>query len=139
MSGFLYWPLLANAIFLPSGEKSGSSSYLFGVLVRLCRPEPSGLTVQMSGPSTKAILVPSGDQVGAPSWFKSSVSFFCSEPSAFITQMSTCVSLWPSGVETRSCLTKAILVPSGDQVGPYSGRLLLSVRAFLEVPERFIT
>src|SRR5918996_841961 len=105
MSGFLYLPLLANAIFLPSGEKSG--------------------------PSTKAILVLSGDQVGAPSSLKSSVSFFCSEPSAFITQTSTCQSLWPSGVETRSCLMNAILVPSGDQVGPYSGKLLESVRAFL--------
>src|ERR671911_51796 len=98
MSGFLYLPLLTNAIFLPSG-----------------------------------------DQVGAPSWLKSSVSFFCSEPSAFITQTSTCQSLWPSGVETRSCLTNAIFLPSGDQVGPYSGRLLEFVRAFLSLPERFIT
>src|SRR5215210_7391677 len=137
MSVFLYWPLLVKASFLPSGEKSGSNSPKSGVLVMLRRWEPSGLTVQMSPLSTKAILSPSGDQVGLDSWSKSPVSFFCPEPSAFITQTSA---RKPSEAGSLCSLLNAISVPSGDQAGLVSERLL-SVRAFLvlALPERLIT
>ncbi len=60
----------------------------------------------------KAILVPSGDQVGSASTAWPEVSFLWPVPSAFIVQMSK--------LPAPLILLKAILDPSGEKAGSRS-------------------
>ena len=77
---------------MPSGDQSGSESYVELVLVRLACPLPSAFMTKMSSrhksPPLKAILAPSGDQAGAQSSRELFVKLVWSLPSGFMAKIS---------------------------------------------------
>lgn len=100
-----------------------------GLAGAVSRPSSSSTSmVQMSYPplrrDMKAIVGPTGDQSGRPSYASSSVSRTASPPEARTAQMSLC----PERSESN-----AIHLPSGLHVGNHS-LLLVAVRRFLRSP-----
>ena len=93
-------------------------------------PEPSGFIIQTDSGGVQpsyAILVPSGDQLGARSSAGENVSCVRFEPSAFIMN-----NAWsPAGARPEN----TIFCPSGDQLGCRSR--MPSVNCVTPVPSAF--
>src|SRR6267143_1048566 len=99
---------LTNIILLPSGDHAGLLSNP-RLAVRFVAPEPSAFITQMSPLRTNA-STPSRDHAGSVLNPGSFVRLTAPLPSACMREMSECA-------KGRSQPSKAILEPSGDQLG----------------------